>query len=215
MICTSINSNSLKEIEDIIKEENFCELRLDLCNLTIDEVKYIFSNYSPLIATYRRNKDLKESKRNIFLQEAIIAGADYLDIDFLNLDQKDNFLISLAKEHNCKLILSFHDYNCTPNIDKIKNYISLILKENPDIIKLAFKANSIQDTALILSLYSSFPHLANKMIAIAMGELGKISRIASPLLGAPFSYFSCLNMPATAEGQINSQEARQIFKTLS
>ena len=49
------------------------------------------------------------------------------------------------------------------------------------------------------------------MIAFAMGERGVISRILSPLMGAPIAY-ACLPGEAVAPGQLTISELREFLK---
>ncbi len=44
-----------------------------------------------------------------------------------------------------------------------------------------------------------------------MGKDGRITRIAAPLLGAPFTYASLDNTRETASGQLDSRTLKQII----
>jgi len=52
------------------------------------------------------------------------------------------------------------------------------------------------------------------LVVIGMGQLGKITRIAGPLLGSLFTYASHDKGKETAEGQIDHMLLRKIFKDL-
>jgi len=51
-------------------------------------------------------------------------------------------------------------------------------------------------------------------VCFAMGELGKPSRILSPLFGALFTIASLERGRETAQGQLTVQEMRNIYQTL-
>jgi 3-dehydroquinate dehydratase-1 len=47
-----------------------------------------------------------------------------------------------------------------------------------------------------------------------MGDAGKITRIAAPLLGAPFTYASAEDTKKTAPGQIKADKIDAIIKMI-
>jgi 3-dehydroquinate dehydratase-1 len=70
-----------------------------------------------------------------------------------------------------------------------------------DIVKVAVKANSYQDTARLLCLCEKEE---GEKIIIAMGKYGKISRLAGYIFGSVISY--AFYRSATAEGQLSLEE---------
>jgi 3-dehydroquinate dehydratase-1 len=85
----------------------------------------------------------------------------------------------------------------------------LIIKEGADIVKIATTVQNKADAARILSLYEHYQSL----VALGMGDEGKITRIASPLLGAPFT-FAAPNTSKTASGQMTDVEMSTIYKII-
>ncbi len=68
-----------------------------------------------------------------------------------------------------------------------------------DMAKIATMIKVNRDNSKILSLYKA----PGRLVAIGMGELGKISRIVAPFLGAEFTYASLTDDNTTAPGQIS------------
>lgn len=64
-----------------------------------------------------------------------------------------------------------------------------------------------RDNSKILSLYKA----PGRLVAIGMGELGKISRIVAPFMGAEFTYASLNDEQATAPGQINYERLNRFI----
>jgi 3-dehydroquinate dehydratase-1 len=62
-----------------------------------------------------------------------------------------------------------------------------------------------------MSLYNS----DKTIIALGMGNLGKITRIAAPFLGAPFTYAYPTGRKRTAEGQFSIDKLEDIMKRIS
>lgn len=76
-----------------------------------------------------------------------------------------------------------------------------------DLVKIVTLARSHADSARVMSLYGKFSGL----IAFAMGEKGKITRIFSALAG-PFTYASLTE--SVAPGQMSVNELRDILAKL-
>ena len=53
------------------------------------------------------------------------------------------------------------------------------------------------------------------MIALGMGKKGKITRLAAPLLGAPFTYASPAAGSETGPGQLEMDTLIKIYSLLS
>ena len=97
---------------------------------------------------------------------------------------------------------SYHNYHETPDLDLIYE----VLQQKPaKLYKIATFANSIIDTLRILKLQKRY---GETLVAIAMGELGKPSRILGPIFGAPLSYAAIDEDHPSAPGQYTLEEMR-------
>jgi len=70
--------------------------------------------------------------------------------------------------------------------------------------------NKIEDNSILLSLYQN----GKRMVVFGMGELGKISRIISPFLGAEFTFASVDDTLNTAPGQISFDKLNYIHNEI-
>jgi 3-dehydroquinate dehydratase I len=234
MICLSIEANNFDECFEIIKTHDFVELRLDKCNFTNEEINIFFSYPIKFIATCRPGFHPDE-KRKELLMNAIQAGTEYIDIE---IDSDLTFLeelMKLAREYNTKIILSYHNYIETPTLTILLEIIKSCFEKGADIAKIACKVNSKDDCSRIFSLYelthplipsqegkSVIEHRASnielpqegKLIVIGMGDLGRITRIAAPYLGAPFTYASYESGMETADGQIDLDSLTKIYELI-
>ena len=75
-------------------------------------------------------------------------------------------------------------------------------------VKIVTTAKSTDDSARILQLYNKKGKV--NLVAFAMGDLGRTSRILSLFLGSPFTYVS-LGKPI-APGQFSVDEINKIIK---
>ncbi len=211
MICVSIgDTNTL----DVFLNENIAdiaEIRLDLIKPLKEDIPGIFSRHpDKLIATCRPGY-CSDARRGSLLKVAIESGAGWVDVE---IDSEPVFMdeiINFAKSRKCKVILSYHNFTTTPSVAELEELTSLCFKRGGDIAKIACMANRTSDVARILSLYSKYTNL----LALSMGEMGKISRIAALSLGAPFTYVSLQEAKSTAPGQMTLNEMKTILDILN
>ena len=135
-------------------------------------------------------------------------GATYIDIELESDENYKKQLIDTARSCNCKIIISYHNFNETPDVDRLKSIVAQAKTFNPDFIKIVTKALVTDDNSRIFSLCETEKNL----IAFTMGESGKESRIKSLKLGAPFIYAAYEQEQQSAEGQMTLNELKKILK---
>ncbi len=209
MICVSMDEqygvNYLINLNNI----NFAEIRMERMALAEDDIRKIFSQSVTFIATCRP-VNIDDQKRREYLIAAIEAGARYVDIEIESDKAYREELIKKARVQDCKVIISFHDYEKTPSEEKLNSIVSLCFSEGADIVKVACKVNSAADCARLLGLLGREDR-KGRLIVIGMGEKGKITRIVAPLLGSPFTFASAEESKKTAEGQIEKRLLERIM----
>lgn len=209
MICISVEESTLKACLSILQNEKMAEIRLDKVNFNDDELKTIFSQPLKLIATCHPGK-FPDKERFQKLKTAIEAGASYIDIEYESSKRYRNELIVFARNNNCKVIVSYHNFKITPKRFKLEKIIKESFKMGADISKVACWINNETELARILSLYEA----GKKIIAFGMGEKGKLTRVIAPFLGAEFTYVSSQPGKETAPGQLSRQTMIEAIKYL-
>ena len=208
MICISIQEKHRGRAISLANTSDLAEIRIDLSGFTEKDVAFVFSKAdSQLIATCRP-EIVPDETRIQLLQTAIENGAAYVDIEIESSQKVKNTIIPFAKKHNCTCIISYHNYENTPSIEELETIIDSCYTQGADIAKIATTALTIQDSARILSLYQT----ARPLIALAMGELGKITRIANVALGSPFTFDAASQEQITAPGQLTIDEMKRMFQ---
>lgn len=210
MICVSLGYISFKEILQILDQVEMAELRLDLLNLSLLEIRRIFSRHQNLIATFRSGKE-PEEKRKAFLLEAIASGARYVDLDF---NSDNSFLREIKgaiKKSGGDLIISYHNERQTPSSLRLRQIINHAFSQEAQIAKVACLCLRPIDNSRLLSLLSD----PRPVVVCGLGHSGLITRIAAPLCGAPFTYACWEGHPPTASGQISYQQLKKFYKFLS
>lgn len=175
------------------------ELRFDLLNLNEDDFQTLIANVpTSWIATCRKS-GFSNDERNKILSDAIMAGADYIDLE-LEMDAcLKNDLVRKAKAQGTKIIHSWHDFQKTPQTDELILILNQLKQLDPDLLKMVSFCNSEDDAETILGLYQ----FSENILAFGMGEYGRATRIKCLRLGAPYTYTSLSETSNTAPGQLD------------
>ncbi len=210
MICVAISNSDYRQCLATIQNVEMAEIRLDLTGYDEETIDLVFSSKVPLIATCRPDA-LSESQQYKLLRRAIEAGAKYVDIELEASEEQRLRISEVARRHECKIIISYHNYAETPGMHELFDIIDSCFLKGADIAKLATMVHNRGDNARLLSLYSD----NRQLIAIGMGEEGRLSRIMAPLLGASFTFAAADGDGGTAPGQIPYSEIKAIMTMLS
>ena len=207
-ICLSIGNLNFDEVVTHLKNVALAEIRIDLLNLNHDERATIFKLHKNLIATYRTTSDFETMLA--LLTQAISNGCTYIDVDINTPNIYLEKLIEIAQSKGCKVILSYHNFDETPNSEVLIAMADKLFSQGAYIAKIACMAQAPPDCARVLGLYENYKNL----VAFCMGTAGMVTRISAPLIGAPFTYASAGNWE-TAPGQLSYSDASTILDMLS
>jgi 3-dehydroquinate dehydratase I len=195
--------------EAIINGADLIELRIDaLIDPDPQEVIHLMEeiNY-PLIATNRMREEggyfrgSEVERTEILIQTADYA--DYVDIE-LQTDYKYRANVIRASKST---IVSYHDFSRTPHLQELLEIVKKE-KELGNIAKLAVMPKNSQDVLNVLEVVNQ----VDNTIGIAMGVLGRYTRIVAPLLGSPITYASTGG--ESAPGQLDVKDTKEIIEKL-
>ncbi len=127
--------------------------------------------------------DIPDEQRFSMFQY-LIEIADIIDIELNSKINKK--VIDLAKDNGKYALVSYHDFEKTPSKEEIQKIIDKGKDLKADIIKYAFKVNTIDDVGRILSI--TYQNQDKLLVAIGMGDLGKITRVAGFFFGSKITY---------------------------
>jgi 3-dehydroquinate dehydratase I len=209
MICVAISDKNIEKCLSELDKVEMAEIRLDLTGFGIKEINKIFSHPTPTIATCRPELNGNEDQLEK-LTAAIKAGAKYVDIEIETDLKQQSAIIEVARKHHCKVIISYHNFNETPGLKEMYKIVDRCFELGADIAKIAALSKSNADNARLLSLYS----IEKPLVVIGMGEIGKITRLIAPLLGAEFTFASMDEGIQTAPGQINYSKMKEMLSVL-
>ncbi|MBN2436138.1 MAG: type I 3-dehydroquinate dehydratase [Spirochaetes bacterium] len=205
-LCVAVSEDSIEQIVRECSSADISEIRLDYASFSEKEINEIFSSAKrKLVATYRPGKVEEEFRQNMLIT-AVKAGAYYVDLEIENSREFNAPIIDAARLTGCKVIISYHNYQLTPDNCELNDIIDKSISYGADIVKIACLARSQKDAARLLALYQR----EEEMIILGMGDYGKITRVASLYLGAPFSFAAPDSGRTTAPGQLTFSQMQSI-----
>ncbi|HSD04336.1 MAG TPA: type I 3-dehydroquinate dehydratase [Nitrosopumilaceae archaeon] len=216
--CVTLAESSPSKLRTILtkalRKSDYAEIRLDFMEphkipLALNLVR---KDLKRCVCTLRPKSEggkFSSSEKNRTSILKLIAEYDpyLIDIEY-NTIRKNKNLQQYLKKTKTDLLVSWHDFKKTPNSSVLKNMLKKMNKFSKNI-KIVTTARSIGDTAKVLSLYKEISK-KNNLIAFAMGDYGRMSRILCTQIGSPYTYVS-LGKPI-APGQFSLDEVKSIFK---
>ncbi len=218
MICIPITAttmrNALLDISKAEKLADIIELRIDYIK-DLDLKKLLSKPKKPVIVTCRKRAEAgrfkgTEMERLSLLKQAILLNADYVDIE-LSVGRKTIKQL-IKNKRKTKIIISTHNFRCTDK--NLAKALDKSIKLNADIVKIAAKANYIYDNIKMFELIKIAKNKNKPIIALCMGEKGRLSRILAPMFGSYLTFASLSKGKESASGQITVKQLKKIWQDM-
>src|SRR3990172_6048864 len=152
MICASLAEKNPEICCSMLEKVDMAEIRLDLTEFTGEGINKVFSQRKKLIATCRPGR-YSDQERMEKLKTAIRAGATFVDIEYEAPTEYRNLLIDYAHSHQCDVIISYHNFDRTPELPELEEIMHNCFEKGGDLAKIATHINVNRDNSKILSLY--------------------------------------------------------------
>ncbi len=218
-ICASIIGEKVTSMKKDL--ETALEFGADILELRIDRLKSsknwkrMIKQEVPTIVTNRTRREGgyfegKEGERIESLIDAIEEGADFVDIEFSTPEKLRERVLGKAEENKVSTVMSFHDFDRVPPKAEMMRKVGKMERAGCDLAKIIGFADDADGAIRMLDfLIQASGEIEVPIIAFAMGEEGKITRLAAPLLGSPITYASIEKK--AAPGQIDLPTMRGIL----
>ena len=220
MICIPIMAKDTAEAVEKITRANpladVLELRLDVME-SFRLADMVQAASKPVIVTYRSKKEgghgsADDETQARYLFEAIEAEVDYVDMEYrMPLELRRQILQNRGKT---KIIVSVHILDTTPPQEELEEIFKSLTRTEADIVKIITRAQRPVDNLRVMDLIPRATGMDLEIIALCMGEKGRISRIASLLLGGYLTFASLDQGEESADGQIPVKEMREMLERL-
>jgi 3-dehydroquinate dehydratase type I len=168
----------------------------------------------PVIATVRstghggRFKGEKRDQLRLLLRAAD-AGSSLVDWEF----SREALPAELYQKRD-QVIISYHNFQQTPPEGDLESLYQEMATTGAGVVKIVTLAQRVEDNILLLGLIGRGRTQGVEVVAFCLGPLGRISRVACPLLGGPFTYAALEPETEAAPGQLTLAEMRQIVEML-
>ncbi len=212
-IFISIFGTSISEIRDKIlqakKHTKNIEIRIDsLVNLEMDSINKIanIAEGMNVILTCRKLEHGGNYTGKNYNE--IMKKASHL-FDFIDIDHLDWEIAKILRENKAKIILSYHNFHETPAPEMLRKIIEN-MRNYADFCKIATRVNSEAENAILASMLS----LEGNIIAIGMGNLGRILRVSNILFDSKITFATLSRAEITAPGQLSFEEMVNFYRIL-
>ena len=221
-ICVPIQVSTQKEV---IKRLHQVAKQADLAEIWLDQIKdlnlktLLKAKPLPVVCVCKRPADKGKFKGSFeelsrVLLEAIKFGANYVDIP-LNMPEKlSKKVVQEARKKKCKVIVSYHDFEGTPDYPKLVKMTQKMTQKGANVVKLASMTRDLQDMVDIISLGKYLEGSNTRHILIAMGQKGILSRTLTPTLGGEMMFATLGKKGQTAPGQLSVKELKRAWSLI-
>lgn len=230
-ICIPIMGTNMKEITREAQKVN--TYPVDLIEWRVD----FFENYEdsaavaeglekiseicrkPIIFTLRSkreggNADVTVEQYMAFQEEHMGSPCiDIFDIEVLTGYEEAKELVRKIHEHGKIAIVSYHDFQKTPDTEVMLELLSRMDQSGADILKLAVMPNDRKDVMALLNVTVDMGAMTHKpLITMSMGKAGVLSRLIGEMTGSAITF--AIGEKASAPGQISAGVLEQVLDLL-
>lgn len=212
-VCEATADDTIAAIRRAAELADIVEIRFDC--LIADQLHRTIKALPDIPATYLFThrpsdqggaRDMLFSERLTFWQSILNERRPPFIID-LEADVK---LTMAVQTNNVRRIVSYHDL--VGGLADPEHLFECVNALDPDIIKLAVWADDITDAIPVWKLIERARSENREIIAIAMGEAGKWTRILGPAHGAFLTFASLDTGKETAGGQITAKDMLEVYR---
>ena len=191
---------------------DFIEIRLDRLKDCLENrglADLVAYGKTPKIATDKASRS--ETEHRQLLIGVAKSGFEYVDIELSTPQLED--LVKELKALGAKSIVSFHKLDGSLSVPELNNVLEREISSGAEVCKIVTTAKQMKDNLTTLNFTSTASTKA-KVVCFCMGELGKVSRLLSPIFGGFFTFASLEHGSETASGQFTIQEMKAAYKLL-
>ncbi len=213
--CVSVAEGTPKRMHQTLrralKKSEYAELRLDFLRpaRVPEALELAGKSLGRCVCTLRPRSEGglfagSEEERTSILKLIAEYGPYLLDVE-LSTMSKNRDLAGYIRSTGTPVLVSWHDFEGTPGAAVLAGRLRK-MRRFSDHVKMVTTARNPDDASRILSVYGRAAD--TELIAFAMGDAGRISRILCLYLGSPYTYASLGK--AVAPGQFSADEVRRI-----
>ncbi len=224
-VCVAITGTTPEEMLEraaaAVRETSFLEFRLDYLPspaAAMPALKQFFADHTEAtaIATCRRAANGGRFKGTLpaefeILTAAAAAGFQIADVELESAEadaKAKSGLYAALRASGIALIVSFHDFKATPDLDAVYRRIQPFA---PDFFKIVPTATSLTDNVTLMRFLERISDQTS-IVGLAMGAPGVISRVLGLRAGSAFTFAAATPGEETAPGQIAARTLLETYR---
>ena len=193
------------------------EFRMDLTSEPLAALE-AYEGELPVLATNRAGWEGGEASDDGRLETLADATAHdavrAIDVELASvLDGAADGLLETARERGVAVVVSSHDFEGTPPRSEMVRTLTEAGKYG-DVAKLAVTADSAADCLALLSATEQLTTHGDRVATMAMGEVGRHTRVVAPVYGSKIGYAPVDPDEATAPGQYDVEALAGLVREL-
>jgi 3-dehydroquinate dehydratase-1 len=233
LICVPLVGSTLSEILaelDMVlpKKPDVLEWRVDFFEqiantaLVISVAEAIKHAADGLPLLFTRRSIIEGGERIALNEDQVIAlyaevckskHIDLIDYEMANETANIVRVREIAHAHGIKLILSFHNFDCTPPLDSLVAKFMTAEQLGADIAKVAVMPSNPDDALTLLSATREASwKLHIPLISMAMGSYGSLTRLFGWAYGSALTF--AMGARSSAPGQIAIEDMNTVLKIM-
>src|SRR5579862_24176 len=210
-------SQLIEKAESLVRDNPFLEFRLDYLPkpaLALPKIRQFFELYPhvAVIAACRRKLNGGRFTGSVasqieLLEKAADAGCQIVDVELQTASKCKPAQIQKLRSR-AALVLSFHDFKGTRNLDAtLEKMVSI----PADYYKIVTTATTLSDNVTMMKFLENNGD-KHSLVGLCMGEQGIISRVLGVRAGSVFTFASVSPGEETAPGQVTAQDLRSVYR---
>jgi len=138
---------------------------------------------------------------------------DWIDIELEEIEESRGLVDLICSSSQVKMLLSHHHFSSSYSAFQFEQKLTLMEVFNPDMVKFAVTLQTREDFIEMLVFSKKLSEKFPLSCCISMGIWGKMSRIGSPLIGAPITY-GFLGDSEVVSGQLSVKKLDNYLKLI-
>ncbi len=217
-IIGSTPAELLEKANAVYRENTFLEFRLDYLAkplAALPKLKEFLADHPEVTAVGTCRREANGGKfagtaaaELEVLQKAAGSGFHLVDVELQTAEQVKHQELDKLRSRGAGLIISYHDFMSTKDLDGIFERIQPF---EPEFVKIVSTARSLTDNVAMIRFLERARDKAS-VVGICMGDQGIISRILGPRSGSAFTFASANAGEETAPGQISARTLLDLYR---
>lgn len=221
-ICIAITGSTAAEMigkaRAALADSNFLEFRLDYLDHPLAALPLLRSFLAEqpsltAIATCRRSPiggrfaGSLDAELDV-LTAAASSGFPLADLEIESAEQMLPQQIADLRATGVALIVSYHDFHATGDLEAVTVRIA---RFQPEFAKIVPTAQTLADNLSLFRLLARSGQ-SQPIVGITMGEYGQISRVLGPHFGSAFTFASTAQGEESAPGQLTARTLLDLYR---